>query len=217
MIAFSKKLAIYLSIAFMACGIYSSPALAHNITFNTNFEKPDEGPGTILSQSTISASRIFQYTEDDIYATAIRDSAPEAHFHLFGNGIVIAGDSNGAIFTFGGPTPTTPFNVKSLDVLTLGDANTFFTPFMGNSAGTQTQVNSTGLFNFDPSAWSGISHFVAGFDTPNPGDQARLVFTDLNVHQADASPAPVPEPGTIGLFGIGLAGLGLLRYRKKSK
>ncbi|MGB0910267.1 MAG: PEP-CTERM sorting domain-containing protein [Nitrospirales bacterium] len=213
MFAFPKKLGSYVCIASIACVISTTPALAHNITFNTNFSDPTAGPGMILEQSTVSAARIFQYVEDDLYATAIRNTDPESHFHLFGNGIVIGGDSEGVAFTFGGPTPTTPFNVESLEVLELGTVNTFFTPFMGSTAGTPVQVTSTGLFNFNENAWNGISHFIASFETPGPG--SRLDFTNLDLHQAET--APVPEPGTIGLFGIGLVGLGLMRYRKNAK
>ncbi len=200
--------------ASVACVFITAPALAHNITFNTDFNDPAAGPGTILEQSAMSAARIFQYTEDDVYATAIRDISSESHYHLFGNGIVIGGDSEGVAFTFGGPTPTTSFNVESIEVLELGSINTFFTPFMGSTAGTPAQVTSTGTLNFDENAWSGISHFIASFETPLPGTGARLVFTNLDLHQGETN--PVPEPGTLGLFGIGLAGLGLLRYRKKA-
>ena len=191
----------------------SSPAMSHNITFNTDFANSGAGPGTILDQSAVNAARIFQYTENDVFATAIRDLDAESHYHLFGNGIVIGGDSEGVRFTFGGPNPTTPFNVESLEVLELGTTPTFFTPFIGSTAGPASQVTSTGLFNFDPNAWSGVSHFVASFDTPLPGAGARLVFTNLDLHQAEN--APVPEPSTFGLFGMGFASLWYLRRKKQ--
>ncbi len=192
----------------------TSPAMSHNITFNTDFANPGAGPGMILDQSSVSPARIFQYTEDDVFATAVRDLSSESHYHLFGNGIVIGGDSEGVKFTFGGPDPTTPFNVESLEVLELGTVDTFFTPFMGSTAGMSAQVTSTGLFNFDPNAWSGISHFTASFETPLPGTGARLVFTNLDLHQAQTNTAPVPEPSTFSLFGIGFAGLWYLRRRR---
>ena len=195
--------------------LISSPAMSHNITFDTDFNNPAAGPGTILDQSAVNAARIFQYSEDDVFATAIRDLDSESHYHLFGNGIVIGGDSEGVIFTFGGPTPTTPFNVESLDVLELGTIDTFFTPFMGSTAGPSSQVTSTGIFNFDENDWSNISHFTASFATPLPGSGARLVFTDLDLHQAESN--PIPEPSTFGLWGIGLAGLWYLRRKTLAK
>ena len=206
-----QSLGLALTITAMVA-LTAAPVLAHNITFNTDFNDPTAGPGTILDQSSISAARIFQYTEDDVFATAIRNISSESHYHLFGNGIVIGGDSEGVQFTFGGPTPTTLFNVESLEVLELGSINTFFTPFMGSSAGTPAQVTSTGIFNFDENAWSGISHFTASFQTPLPGSGARLVFTNLDLHQTETS--PVPEPSTLGLFGLGFAGLWYLRKKK---
>ena len=206
-----QTLGLTLIIPILILSIYS-PAMSHNITFNTDFANPGAGPGTILDQSSINAARIFQYTEDDVFATAIRNLSSESHYHLFGNGIVIGGDSEGVQFTFGGPTPTTLFNVESLEVLELGSINTFFTPFMGSLAGTPAQVTSTGIFKFDENAWSGISHFTASFQTPLPGNGARLVFTNLDLHQTETR--PVPEPSTLGLFGLGLAGLWCIRKKK---
>ncbi|GJL63799.1 MAG: hypothetical protein NPIRA04_24530 [Nitrospirales bacterium] len=205
-----------LCIATFLCVVYTTPLFAHGITFKTDFNDPTAGPGTILDQSSISPARIFQYTENDVYATAIRDVDAESHFHLFGEGLVMAGDSEGVRFTLGEPNPTTPFNVFSVDVTELGTVNTLFTPFMGTTAGPSSLIAGTGLFTFDPNAWSGISSFTATFGNSLPGQTANLVLTDLNVHQAETNPNPVPEPGTLGLFGAGLIGLGLLRYRKKS-
>ncbi|GJL66301.1 MAG: hypothetical protein NPIRA05_12720 [Nitrospirales bacterium] len=205
-----------LCITLLLCFVCSTSALGHGITFKTDFNDPTAGPGTILDQSSISPARIFQYTENNVYATAIRDVDAESHFHLFGDGLVMAGDSEGVSFTFGGPNPTTPFNAFSVDVTELGTVDTIFTPFMGTTAGPSSLITGTGLFTFDENAWSGISSFTATFGNALPGETSRLVFTDLNVHQAETNPNPVPEPGTLGLFGAGLIGLGLLRYRKKS-
>ena len=207
-----QSLGLALTIVVMVA-LTAAPTLAHNITFNTDYLNPTAGPGDILDQDPNNLARIFQYTEDDVFATAIRVTDPDSHFHLFGKGIVIGGDSEGVQFTFGGPTPTTLFNVESLEVLDLGTTDTFFTPFMGNIAGPSAQVSSLGIFDFDPSAWSGISHFTASFGTPTTTDVTLLNFTNLDLHQAETN--PVPEPGTLGLFGVGLAGLGFLRYRKK--
>ncbi|GJL49891.1 MAG: hypothetical protein NPIRA01_11180 [Nitrospirales bacterium] len=216
MFVFTQRWPFYLCITLLLSLVATTPVFAHGITFKTDFNDPTAGPGTILDQSSISPSRIFQYTENDVYATAIRDLDAESHFHLFGDGLVMAGDSEGVRFTFGGANPTTPFHAFSVDVTELGTVDTLFTPFMGTTAGPSSLIAGTGLFTFDENAWSGISSFTATFGNPLPGETARLVLTDLNVHQAETNPNPVPEPGTLGLFGAGLIGLGLLRYRKKS-
>ena len=188
----------------------SSPASSHNITFKTNYLNPGAGPGMILDQSSASPARIFKYVEDDLYATAIRDINSESHYHLFGDGLLMGGDSEGVTFTFGGMSPTLRFDVESVEIVELGSYPTFFTPFSGTTAGTPLQVTSTGIINFDPSAWTGLSSFTATFLTPRPeGLDARLVMTDLDVH-----PSSVPEPSTIALFGTGLAGLWFLRKKK---
>ncbi len=214
MLASTKKVLVFLCAISMLGISWTTAGLAHNITFNTDFNNPAAGPGTILDQSTINPARIFQYSEDDVFATAIRDLDSESHYHLFGNGILIGGDSEGVQFTFGGadPTSSTLFNVESLEVLDLGTVNTFFTPFMGSTAGPSAQVTSLGTFNFDPATWSGISHFVASFETPLT-QGSNLTFTNLDVHQASTN--PVPEPSTLGLFGTGLAGLWYMRRKNR--
>ena len=51
------------------------------------------------------------------------------------------------------------------------------------------------------------------FTGSGEGDQYTF-STQLTVNQGQA-PAPIPEPGTIALLGTGLAGLGLLRGRRR--
>lgn len=192
--------------AIIFSGLWSTSALGHNITFTTDFENPTAGPGTIIESD---GARIFKYVEDDLYATAIQKLDATSHYHLFGNGLVIGGDSEGVQFTFGGMEPTLLFNAESVEVLELGTIPVSFIPFSGGAAGPATPVTTTGTLNFDHDDWSGISHFIAEFETPLPGEGARLVLTNLDVH-----PAPVPEPSTMVLLGTGLAGLVAFRYRR---
>ena len=46
------------------------------------------------------------------------------------------------------------------------------------------------------------------------GDNIGLVLDNVTLELLRAGPAGVPEPGTLAIFGLGLAGLGLLRRRR---
>ena len=43
------------------------------------------------------------------------------------------------------------------------------------------------------------------------------VFSLLAQQDADFGPAPIPEPATIALLGLGLAGIGFASWRKNKK
>ena len=87
-------------------------------------------------------------------------------------------------------------------------------------------------FNFDTVAESILLNFDVGIDNFNPGDIYLIsdsFGTDLNQNDSagigviidtggtiSVSRASVPEPATLALFGIGLAGLGFARKKMKS-
>ena len=215
-----QKVKIF-SLTWLLCSFcFLGIAYAVNITASllTDFVGTPPQPGTILEQSTDSAARIFKYEENSIFATAIRDVNPESHYHLFGAGLLAGGDGEGVVFTVGGMNPTLQFDVLSLDIAALDlelnsgeTVNAFLTPFfgstIGSNPGTGLAITNTGFIDFDPNHWSGVTHFIAAYDTPRPGSGVGVTMKNLQVNA-------VPEPSTIGLFGTGLAGLWWLRRRK---
>lgn len=95
-------------------------------------------------------------------------------------------------------------------VFFVGDGHT------GNDIGTASQTGSQQVFDVPIGAtefYLGISDACNFNGSPscysdNPG--SFTVTGQLNV---PAGTSPVPEPGTIGLIGLGLAGIGLVRRR----
>ena len=221
-------LLISLSIVLFICPLGTGQA--GTITFDTNFET-GIGQGTIVDQDPNALARIFKYKEKGVFATAIPftqsepDEAP-SHYHMFDAatlgvgvdniGLLMGDDSSGVQFTVGGMSPTTPFNVKNLEIFQVGedeefDGTVFLRSFRGSEQAGEILLSQgfTGSPTFDGAEWNNITHFTATFGVPGaePPEGGRLVIDNLQVK-------PVPEPSTIGLLGLGLAGLLFLRRKR---
>jgi hypothetical protein len=77
----------------------------------------------------------------------------------------------------------------------------------GSSAGTYSDLAVNGVYD---GSYYGL--FYADMFTWNDYGYDILAATDITIHEAAA---PIPEPATLLLFGTGLAGVGLIRGRKK--
>ena len=215
------------SITWLLCSFgFLGVALAvpTTVTFDTDFTT-NVGAGNIVNQGNPELARIFTYEEQGVFASAIPFTNPDpneapSHYHLFDEtilpgvdtiGLLMGDDAGGVSFTVGGMTPTTPFDVLSLNVVQVGPPNVFLRSFRnGAQIGEITLMEGfSGSPPFDSAQWRGITHLTATFGVP--GEEApeggRLVLDNVQVN-------PVPEPSTIGLFGTGLAGLWWLRRKK---
>lgn len=92
----------------------------------------------------------------------------------------------------------------------LGAANALF-----NYIGALNAGNTQQRYQVLADNHGGIGFDISQFQNPQTADAFFINFTNTKVQEIISQPPNgVPEPGTLALFGIGIAGLGFLRRRK---
>ena len=100
---------------------------------------------------------------------------------------------------------------NGLDILLNGN-DTGVTPLLGSATASFTQLHA---FTINNPAWFVNGVNTLGFDVQDTGVVAAFRAELSGTANVSASATSVPEPSTLALLGIGLAGLGFSRRIKR--
>ncbi|WP_425450351.1 PEP-CTERM sorting domain-containing protein [Virgifigura deserti] len=136
-------------------------------------------------------------------------------FEVFDDGGLFEGendfpfDGSISIFAYSGNNTE---NVADYHAASIGTVGSFLTS--GLVIGNTLSFDITSIFNdlIDAGATSLGIRLAA---SPLP-DRGAWTFDNFRLTTEDLTTTPVPEPATLALLGVGLAGLGLMRRRRRA-
>lgn len=190
---------------YVACillGVFALTAGAHAapITFTANLSGAAESPPVASAgtgQATVVFDPVAMTLSIDAWFSGLTGTTTVAHIHCC---TAEPGEGNVGVATSTPSFPGFPAGVQAgsytvvLDLLMAGSWNPSFVTFNGGTFESAAAALGAGLMN-------GTSYFNI-HTTFAPGGEIRGFLTT------------VPEPGTLGLACLGLAGM-LLRHRRK--
>ena len=147
-----------------------------------------------MGQTVTGDGRSASFGDFFIDLSGFGSESPNGAIEQLLSGLLIGGTYNVALFSSG-----------TIPLVTVGGAVVALSSGSSVVAGIDTYTQLTGTFD------AGASNLLLKIANDTPG--APIVFIDNVAVDGPSGTTEVTEPGTLALFGIGFAGLGLWRRR----